>query len=416
MNKYRDIVGRINYGLFLAVVFLLPFPQICLRYACVAWFISWIMELRWLQKPAITLQLSTIKTILPFILFGLWYVWKGISFFWCTDTDAWSWHMERFLTFWLIVPIGIWGVNEHYNWRNVGLTLIIGCISAVVFYLILMTILHVHPSWAAQLGMPAEWTYYDSWRMFFKENISFVKHRLFLSSVEILGAITAWRLFRKQWKILLPTLAIMLSIIVLSDSRQAMISAIVLAIMEFIFALPEKHKIRRSIAIILTGIVLLGSIFAIHPRMKDFNYGAFTEIRKVDYNHDVRLLLWSFALQQPRDYMAYGLGAGQSTPYLTEKYRTFGYDYFADAQLDSHNQYLTEMMELGIPGLLFFLLAWLSIPLCAPKQNEQIAWLFTVLFILNMFTECMFGRFCGIAIWAVGLVTIYLSAPADTDV
>ena len=71
MNKYRDIVGRINYGFFLAVVFLLPFPQVCLRYACVAWFIAWILELRWLQKPATNIQLSIIKTILPFLLFGL---------------------------------------------------------------------------------------------------------------------------------------------------------------------------------------------------------------------------------------------------------------------------------------------------------------------------------------------------------
>ena len=93
-----------------------------------------------------------------------------------------------------------------------------------------------------------------------------------------------------------------------------------------------------------------------------------------------------------------------------------GFPFFAEHRLDCHNQYLEELMDSGIPGLILFLLAWLSIPLFAPKKSRQIAWLFTVLFMLNMCTECMFGRFCGIAIWAVAIVLIYRIIPADTDV
>ena len=43
-------MGRINYGFFIAVVALLPFPQLPLRYACVAWIVTWFFELRWLGK------------------------------------------------------------------------------------------------------------------------------------------------------------------------------------------------------------------------------------------------------------------------------------------------------------------------------------------------------------------------------
>ena len=49
MKKYKDIMGRINYGVFLLTVALLPFPQIALRYAVVALGVTWLLEGRWIQ-------------------------------------------------------------------------------------------------------------------------------------------------------------------------------------------------------------------------------------------------------------------------------------------------------------------------------------------------------------------------------
>ena len=71
-------------------------------------------------------------------------------------------------------------------------------------------------------------------------------------------------------------------------------------------------------------------------------------------------------------------------------------------------EYLEELLELGIGGLLFFLIAWLSIPLCTKKEGQQTALLFTTLFLFNMCTECVFGRYDGIALWAVGMVFILM--------
>ena len=49
MNQYREIIGKLNYGLFLAIVALLPFDQLLLRYAFVTWFVCWLLEGRWLN-------------------------------------------------------------------------------------------------------------------------------------------------------------------------------------------------------------------------------------------------------------------------------------------------------------------------------------------------------------------------------
>ena len=52
MNQYREIIGKLNYGLFLAIVALLPFDQLLLRYAFVTWFVCWLLEGRWLKCRA----------------------------------------------------------------------------------------------------------------------------------------------------------------------------------------------------------------------------------------------------------------------------------------------------------------------------------------------------------------------------
>ena len=148
----------------------------------------------------------------------------------------------------------------------------------------------------------------------------------------------------------------------------------------------------------------------LHPRMQEFDLDEITQMREVSGEHESRLNIWALAIEQPKDYLAHGLGAGQSTNYLVEKYKEKGFNYYASKRFHAHNQYIEQLIELGLPGLLFFLIMWSSIPLCTKDNGRRTAWLFLTLFIFNMFTDCMFGRFCGVALWVVGLVFILLQA------
>ena len=133
-----------------------------------------------------------------------------------------------------------------------------------------------------------------------------------------------------------------------------------------------------------------------------------TKLKEVDYTHDIRFNIWGAGLQHPEDYLWKGLGAGQSRQYMKERYEELNLPYYAGREYNCHNQYLEETMELGIFGLLLFLFAWLSIVRCAPSTTRQTAWMFTMLFVMNMFTESVFGRFDGVALWAVGMVLLLL--------
>ena len=408
MNRYQDIMGRINYGLFLCVVALLPFPQVFLRYACVLWVVSWAMEGRWMQRPK---SLRENRMAIPFLLFAAWYAWKAISGLWAADHGAWAWQMERYLSFGLLLPIGIWGVNGRYDMRKISKVLVVSCIVAIPFYLIVMTVLYYHREIIDQLQWKADWNYgVSSWYRYFDNNSSILKHRLFLCSVEMLGALLAIQLWRKDRKWLAVSLPVMLSAIPLTGSRQSILTCAALLAVGIIYALPQRYRLRYGVGILLLGMVIGGGLLKMHPRMQQFNLRAITEMREVSQEHDVRFNIYGCALQQPSDYIAYGLGAGQSTAYLLQKYEEHGFDYYIFKHYHAHNQYLEELMELGIAGLLLFVLAWLSIPLCAHGKGRRMAVFITVLFMLNMLTDCMFGKFDGIALWAVCLVLILLQS------
>ena len=120
--------------------------------------------------------------------------------------------------------------------------------------------------------------------------------------------------------------------------------------------------------------------------------------------------IWGTALDSPKDYSLYGLGAGQSTPYLQKKYVEKGLVNYAKISFAAHNQYLTEWMEIGIPGMIFFILAWISIPYFNTHRARKSAIMLLTLYGLNMLTDCMWGTFDGIILWAVWMLLIRLQA------
>lgn len=388
MNGYKEAIGRINYGLFLVVVFLLPFPQIFLRYACVIWFAFWLLEGRWLQRPK---SWKENPMMIPFLLFGGWYLWNILSGLWAPDYASWAAQMERFISFGVLIPVGIWGLNEQYNWRQAGRVLIISCVCAVFFYLAFLTVLLYHREIIDYYQWVAPWDYSSfQWWHFYQMNLSHVKHRLFLSSIEMFALILipqVWPEKAHRWLRIVLTVVLVAGIVI-SGSRQAILMLLVVGTAGCLMHLPKETRLRYGRVIVLSAFVVGAALLALHPRMQSF-----------DLQSENRILLWKQALAQPSDYLWTGLGAGQTGSYLTEA-------------THCHNQYLQELMELGVFGLLLFLGAWISVPLCAQKRGKQTALLFTILYACNMCTDCMFAVYCGVALWSVGLLFILIQSDA----
>ena len=409
LYKYQSGMGKINYALFLLIVALLPFPQIFLRYTCVAWFVTWFLEGRWLSKP----NWQDWRKMLPFFMFGGWYLWKIISGLWVDNLNAYSWQLERYMAFGLLMPIGIWGVNKYYNWRHICIVLACSCVLAAGIYAFTLFWVNNADFMNIPLGKVRLKPLTSD---FFASKISFIKHRLFLCSVEMMGIMSLLYLRKdiitrlgkiKGCIVIILAIAIMTTLIIATGSRASILSGTALLSVWALYKLPVR-RVRYKIAFLLLACGI--GLFALsqHPRMENFDYEKLFTIRNSDPSHNVRLNIWSVALDHPEDYSLYGLGAGQSFHYLQNKYKEHGFNQYQ--RFNSHNQYIEEWIELGIPGLLFFVLAWLSLPYCTQKRARKSAVLLVTLYALNMLTDCMFGRFDGIALWCVWMILIRLQS------
>ena len=413
IHKYQHTIGQINYTLFMVVVALLPFPQIFLRYACVAWIFTWLLEGRFCNKP----NIQDWRKMVPFLMFGGWYIWKIISGIWADNIDNYAWQLERYMTFGLIVPVGIWGVNEHYNWKQICKVLVVSCIAAAGIYLFTLFWVYNQRVFNYEIGsVPLQ----NMTLEFFADKISYFKHRLFLCSVEILGIMSLLYIRKDIMKVhgivkgrimIAMGLIVMVALILATGSRASIISGIALLTIWSLYKLPIR-RVRYKIAFLLLACGI--GLFALsqHPRMENFNYEQLFSIRKTNQIDNIRLNIWRTALDTPKDYSLYGLGAGQSFQYLQNKYIEQGLNRYQN--LNSHNQYIEEWIELGIPGLIFFILAWLSLPYCTQKRARKSAIMLVTLYALNMLTDCMFGRFDGIALWCVWMILIRLQSDAQS--
>lgn len=412
LNKYRSLMGQINYTLFLVVVALLPFPQIFLRYACVVWIFSWLLEGRWFSKP----NWHDWRKMLPFLMFGGWYLWKIISGIWADNLEHYTWQLERYMAFGLLVPVGIWGVNKNYNWKQICKVLASSCVLAVGVYAFTLFWVYNAKIFNFHIG---EYTPNFPTFAFFEGKISYIKHRLFLCSAEMMGMMALLYLRKdilhhygqgKGWTIIILATVIMVAFILSTGSRASIISGIALLTVWLLYKLPIR-RIRYKIAFLLFACGV--GLFALsqHPRMENFKYEQLLSIRDTNQEHNVRLNIWGTALDTPQDYSLYGLGAGQSFQYLQNKYKEHGLSSYH--LFNSHNQYIEEWIEIGIPGLLLFVLAWLSLPYCTQKRARKSAIMLVTLYALNMLTDCMFGRFDGIALWCVWMVLIRLQSDAQ---
>ncbi len=416
LQKYQSIMGQLNYTLFLVVVALLPFPQIFLRYACVIWIITWFLEGRFCVKP----NMQDWRKMIPFLMFGAWYLWKIISGLWADNLQAYTWQLERYMAFGLYIPVGIWGVNANYNWKQVCKVLTISCIAAAGVYV--FTLFWVYNATIFNFEIDDK-SLQNMTFDFFAGKVSYIKHRLFLCSTQMMGMMALLYIRKdivlkygtiKGWAMVILSLVIMSAFILATGSRASIISGTALLTVWLLYKF-RIRRIRYQIAFILMACFV--GIFALtqHPRMQNFDYKQLLSIREVNVQHNIRLNIWGSALDCPQDYSLYGLGAGQSIPYLQQKHAEEGLNDYAEINFAAHNQYLTEWMEIGIPGLIFFILAWISIPFFYTHRARKTAMMLFTLYALNMLTDCMWGMFDGIALWCVWMVLIRLQADTQAD-
>ena len=202
--------------------------------------------------------------------------------------------------------------------------------------------------------------------------------------------------------------------IIWSASRANMLTLLVISAVAIIQPLRGRTRALVTSLVGIMGITMCALLFTLHPRFEKLHIEHITE-RETYQNYEIepRINIWYSALQTPKDYIWYGVGAGGNSEYLKSIYASLDWNSFYDRQYNAHNQYIGTLINLGIFGAIFFLLIWLLYPIWYKGRIRQFATLAALTIGLNMLTENMLDRIDGVIITCVTLLTIALLSRAQ---
>jgi len=111
---------------------------------------------------------------------------------------------------------------------------------------------------------------------------------------------------------------------------------------------------------------------------------------------NIRFSVWNCGWELFHRHPFAGVPLGDKEEKLVEIFRERGFEYAIQARLNMHNTYLDVLCNLGIAGLVIFLLGFLMLPLLASYRARDGLGLFIVLaFALAMATETWPDRSIG---------------------
>lgn len=383
MERYKNLIERINYFAFLALLIALPFPQPIIHFCWLVWAYTWLLEFRYLDRTNLRRSRGVLYLSLGV---GVWLVWNIVSLLWAHDTQAaWS-SIERYISLLAIPLVGCFGLNTHYNLRTCVRVLAVSALASVGVYLFTHYWVMNH-ALALDRYTCAPRVSLDLRHM---DNLLLdIKHRVHYANVLCLLVPCLVLLRKPLRKFLLVLLSLALLVVILwTGSRIGLVAlALVIGITVVRWALRQPKTV-KVISIVATALVL-GAVcvagVAFHPRSAGHSI-----------EDEPRMTVWKTALEQPTDYLAYGLGAGNSTNYLVERYQQREWEIFYLRRFSPHNQFLGVCMDLGIVAAVLFVLFWIGIPWFFAGDKRYWAWCALGICLPAMCTEMILGGIEGI--------------------
>jgi hypothetical protein len=406
---YSRFISKANYVLFIVMVCMLPFPTKVSLYAWMLWLVSWLLEGRIFRSEHIRWH----KGLVPILaLVGL-LLFELVSYTWAIDTTSAANMLVRHLSYIAIVPIAIWGVNQHYDWVKIARWFIISCVASIFIYGFYIYIFEYRDYLLTHHQYPEQ-----SW-LLFGERVNYLKHHLYYGNLLNLALVALLQIRvpllaasrHKRWTTALFFLTLLILVIgvIWSGSRANMLTLLVVSAVAVIQPLRGYTRPLVASMVCIFSVVMGALLFTLHPRFDQLSLEHVTE-RNTFPTHQIepRINIWYSALQQPHDYLWHGVGVGCDAEYLTPVYAAHQWHGFFQRQFNAHNQYLATLINLGIVAALFFLLIWLLYPLWYTARVRQLATLVALTIGLNMLTENMLDRIDGVIVACASMLVIAL--------
>lgn len=418
MDKYRQIVGKLNWFLFLAVAFTLSFSPAVLRIVWVAWLISWFLEFRFLDKK----NFSFSKYLVPSLMLLVFFLWQCLSYFWTIDKVTTSVLLEGQVSLLILPIIMMFGVNENYDIKKSIFSFIIGSSIISFFYIHNVFILsNASNILEAKFSNVFENIHFDSFIKNFPYYFGHIRHHAFFSNVLIIASIFLLFVYDDIKEKIGKSLTLFLTIgylitnsyffIYLVDSRSSILT---ITLLIFIGVSVYFFSKKRSWIVVLCSSILVVTTFILilsfHPRLNNIRIDRLIKIEQVEDKDDARLKIWSAALRHIDEYFLVGKGVGSSKLFLEQKNiedNIFS-KKFVERRLHSHNQYIETTIELGVFALLLFISAFVyQIYISRKPKVKRLVFFIVITLAVKSLFDAMFRSYDVIILLCFIFLIIY---------
>ena len=399
MNQRRNIHRKIYFALSMILFFVLPL------YKKAAPIIVFLMIINWLAEGHFRTKFSalfndhwTFPTL--FILAISFYLLHLISLLYTENMNEGYFELEKKLSF-IVFPLIIFPIYSYRFVLGKGKyflgAYISGALISSIYCFIQALIKYIESSDIA---------------MMYYLNFSVFEHPTYYAMYMITALLILFNYLFKEWKniktkfrfaifILLSWFTLM---VLLSNSRAAILALAIVFIFSIIFVILKTKKYWIGIAVVVLLSITAISTKTLMPHVFDrFNIGIeeVLHAKKIDdIKHwngtTIRVQIYFSSIELIKENFLFGVGSGDVTDALMEKYKKHAFLDAAIRKYNAHNQFLQSFIGLGIIGFIF-LLSIILIPfIYAIRQGEFIQIAFILMIIVLFLFESMLQQQAGI--------------------
>lgn len=217
-------------------------------------------------------------------------------------------------------------------------------------------------------------------------------------------AVKQYKIMKWVHKVVLIGLALFfLLIIVLLNSKAIFVSTALIIItgLAYITFIQKRYKLGLLLAILLSAVVAFSVISyptafkRVSLTIKGF-YSKDFSVQETNATF-TRLQVWQTAGKVAGENIWLGLGPGDVSHTLVERYKEKGFHFVAAQNLNAHNQFLQTLLVSGLFGLLA-LLTLIGMPFYFLRNSPYFLLIvfFTIIITVNFFVESMLQRQAGV--------------------
>lgn len=243
----------------------------------------------------------------------------------------------------------------------------------------------------------------NHWAYFTGSYLSYSMHRSYFATYLVIGVgLSVYQFFKsKHWFYGFTTLVFSITAL-LCYSKAGIIMLILMAIYLSVHYMIQFKRVKLGLVIMVVMIGAIGTVFYSNKTIR-VRFSKMVEAvtsSQHDQQHlessNSRVIMWKTSFQLFSENPLIGVGTGDVSDELDARNYQLGNIAVADESLNSHNQFLNSMVQLGLLGLIPLLMVFVASFKNAASNKSLPYFLITAIFFVSLLFESFLETQAGI--------------------